>query len=601
MPMDRRNLLRLGILASIAFPDHAHAWMAFWGGQYPPDGSPRVAPDGHISYGQSWRANDFINFALFLLNPNGPLALHVPSLGTSANFQPGPMPNSAGINITSLPDGITNYRGTDTFSIGRCAILANQLLRIRDGQTSLTPILECCFAYPGSTWTTGGGGGLAPGAAITGSISGTTLTVTSVASGVVAGGQLLVGAGINPLTRIYDFLGGTGGTGTYILGIALAALTGTFIGTSPAGNFTGSMNNGVLTITAVNSGSAAVNQVITGGSLPAGSIIVQQLSGAAGGIGVYQLGLPQTVGSESIAANGVSWANQLTVLNIVKTFTAKPKYLLPVFSSVGYTQGSASDSASVAAKAADLTDMIGQYDALALNPTPLKFYLGLPCPVSNAVSIPSYSLGEWGTYGYCRTNAPGAGGAFSGRVYATAPSYPWQFNGGDNIHTGNYGTARWGEWEGYVRWLAQDKGVAFTPLWRPLTGGAITIAGQVITVPFARPTAPDFAASVMSWVSDPIDGIKVWPQNGWHVQRLGVDLTVTPSIVGLSVHLAIVEALAPGDVLEVSYAWYGPGGPNPGISTGVGGNLTMTGPDSVLFPGKTIDAWAWPFAENVTV
>jgi hypothetical protein len=85
-----------------------------------------------------------------------------------------------------------------------------------------------------------------------------------------------------------------------------------------------------------------------------------------------------------------------------------------------------------------------------------------------------------------------------------------------------------------------------------------------------------------------------------------VDLTVAPAISGINVILAVTETISPGDSLEVSYAWYGPGGPNPGANSGVGGNLVMHGPPSVLFPNghngatKTIDAWAWPFVETVT-
>lgn len=90
------------------------------------------------------------------------------------------------------------------------------------------------------------------------------------------------------------------------------------------------------------------------------------------------------------------------------------------------------------------------------------------------------------------------------------------------------------------------------------------------------------------------------PQKGFHVRRNGTELTVAPAISGLNVNLTISETLHAGDGLEVSYAYRGPGG----IVTqyvGVGGNLRMTGPASVLFSGKTIDAWAWPHVETVRV
>lgn len=52
---------------------------------------------------------------------------------------------------------------------------------------------------------------------LVGNLSSTTLTVTSVVSGTVILGATVVGAGIPSNTTIVEFLGGTGGTGTYKL------------------------------------------------------------------------------------------------------------------------------------------------------------------------------------------------------------------------------------------------------------------------------------------------------------------------------------------------------------------------------------------------
>ena len=267
--------------------------------------APPVVLDGHLSYGQSWRANEFRDFATFGLNPNGPLAFLVASIG-APTFQPGPMPASVGVALSGLPTGTTHYKGGDTFLVGRCAVLAQQLLRMRD--VGLAPTIhEFCSAFPGSTWNSGLGGGLAPGSTFTGSISGTTLTVESMTTGYVAGGQILVGAGILPNTRVYSNLTLAdrdyehlrydnprdldiqalipGGVGTYQLGLMFTALSSQFTGTTPAASFTASCAYGTLTVTAIASGSLAVNQTITGNGLPAGTIVVQQLSGAAGGLG----------------------------------------------------------------------------------------------------------------------------------------------------------------------------------------------------------------------------------------------------------------------------------------------------------------------------
>jgi hypothetical protein len=76
---------------------------------------------------------------------------------------------------------------------------------------------------PGQTQYTIGPGGQI-GAVITGSISGTTLTVTAISQGAVSMGQTLSGTGITAGTTIVGFLTGAGGnvneTGTYTVNIS---------------------------------------------------------------------------------------------------------------------------------------------------------------------------------------------------------------------------------------------------------------------------------------------------------------------------------------------------------------------------------------------
>lgn len=63
--------------------------------------------------------------------------------------------------------------------------------------------------------------GTTSGASFTASISGTTLTVTAVASGTIATGHVILGgSGIVPGTSIVEPLSGTGGTGTYRVSIS---------------------------------------------------------------------------------------------------------------------------------------------------------------------------------------------------------------------------------------------------------------------------------------------------------------------------------------------------------------------------------------------
>ena len=97
----------------------------------------------------------------------------------------------------------------------------------------------------GNGWGAGPWGGITGSAAFTGSISGTTLTVSAVSSGILAVGQLIVGLGVSAsppgsnATYITALGTGTGGVGTYTVSVsqtvsstALTAYSGTGWGTA---------------------------------------------------------------------------------------------------------------------------------------------------------------------------------------------------------------------------------------------------------------------------------------------------------------------------------------------------------------------------------
>ena len=64
----------------------------------------------------------------------------------------------------------------------------------------------------------------------TGSISGTTLTVTAVASGNIGVGQGITGSGVTTGTTVVDYLSGTGGIGTYRVNISQTVASTTLTG-----------------------------------------------------------------------------------------------------------------------------------------------------------------------------------------------------------------------------------------------------------------------------------------------------------------------------------------------------------------------------------
>ena len=128
---------------------------------------------------------------------------------------------------------------------------------------------------------------------VTGSVSGTTLTVTAVGTGAIAVGQLLTGAGIPSSTTVVGFGTGIGAAGTYT--ISAAATTGAVV--------TGSISTTTLTVSAVTSGVLGAGQIISGSGVTANTTILGQLSGSTGGIGTYTVSISQTASSTTITAS----------------------------------------------------------------------------------------------------------------------------------------------------------------------------------------------------------------------------------------------------------------------------------------------------------
>ena len=116
-------------------------------------------------------------------------------------------------------------------------------------------------------------------ATFSGYISGTVLTVTAITSGTVATSQTFQ----------------SGGTGT------ITAYGGT------ACVFTGTISGTTLTVSSVQSGVLTPSLVLSGGSVTAGTVLGQQLTGTAGGVGTWAVSPSQTVGSPtSITGTGTA-------------------------------------------------------------------------------------------------------------------------------------------------------------------------------------------------------------------------------------------------------------------------------------------------------
>jgi hypothetical protein len=138
-------------------------------------------------------------------------------------------------------------------------------------------------------------------ATFTGSISTTTLTVTSVLSGTIAVGQAIFGQGMAQNTVITALGTGTGGVGTYTVSDSQTVASTTINSNSAPAIVTGAISGTTLTVSAVTSGTLKIGQTIEGSGVTDGTIITAFGTGS-GGIGTYTVSASQTVSSTTIYA-----------------------------------------------------------------------------------------------------------------------------------------------------------------------------------------------------------------------------------------------------------------------------------------------------------
>ncbi len=134
------------------------------------------------------------------------------------------------------------------------------------------------------------------GASFTGTGSGTNLTTTAV-TGYISKGDAISGTGVPSGTTIASQTSGTpGGAGVYVTSQATTSNAASLTSTST-----------VLDVTVVASGSLAVGQTLVNGSLTGSPLITSQISGTAGGVGLYATsGALQSVASGSFTATATA-------------------------------------------------------------------------------------------------------------------------------------------------------------------------------------------------------------------------------------------------------------------------------------------------------
>jgi hypothetical protein len=138
-------------------------------------------------------------------------------------------------------------------------------------------------------------------ATFTGSISTTTLTVTSVLSGTIAIGQAIFGANVSQNTVITALGTGTGGVGTYTVSNSQTTASTSINSVASPAIVTGDISGTTLTVSAVTSGTLRIGQTIEGTGVTDGTII-KAFGTGSGGTGTYTVSASQTVASTTIYA-----------------------------------------------------------------------------------------------------------------------------------------------------------------------------------------------------------------------------------------------------------------------------------------------------------
>ena len=130
-------------------------------------------------------------------------------------------------------------------------------------------------------------------AIFTGSISGTTLTVTNIQSGTIAIGQALFGVGVSQETVI------TGGSGSSWTINVSQTVSATLMNSSTAYTFTGVLTTGSTNGNLATTGTLYLGQTIQGVGVPANTMIIAILSPVAG-INQYTVSTNTAVSSEAM-------------------------------------------------------------------------------------------------------------------------------------------------------------------------------------------------------------------------------------------------------------------------------------------------------------
>lgn len=110
-----------------------------------------------------------------------------------------------------------------------------------------------------------------------------TVVLITVTTGLISIGDTVSGGAGFPVgaTIVSQTSGTTGGAGVYVISAAGTAYTASATGVTTFGE--------VMNVTAVGSGTLEVGDAVSGTGIPSGAVVESQVSGTAGGVGIYTL------------------------------------------------------------------------------------------------------------------------------------------------------------------------------------------------------------------------------------------------------------------------------------------------------------------------
>ena len=165
-------------------------------------------------------------------------------------------------------------------------------------------------------------------AVFTGSISGTTLTVTAITNGALAVGQVLFGVGVTQETVITALGSGSGGVGTYTINISQTIASEQMNSASVGATINGQIIGTTLYANTV-TGNLFLGQTIQGAGISANTIITA-LGTGTGGIGAYTVSASQNIPSLSSTFTGQIAGTVLSATSITSGSISVGQYLYGV-------------------------------------------------------------------------------------------------------------------------------------------------------------------------------------------------------------------------------------------------------------------------------